>query len=96
MLLSRGVEWHILMDSSAEFALLLHCRHANAHILSCLSRRTRYSSLGQALKARRAREMQLTAVLGPLLLAILAASWSPLLTPGAPEWRLVETIWSLR
>ena len=42
-------------------------------LASCrvFGRHTRYSSLGQALKVRKDREMQLTAVLGPLLLAIL-------------------------
>ena len=48
---------------TADTLMLASCRVFGRH--------TRYSSLGQALKARKAREMQLTAVLGPLLLAIL-------------------------
>ena len=38
------------------------------------------------MKARKGREMQLTAELRPLLLAILA----PLPTPGSPEWRQLK------
>ena len=51
--------------------LNLHCRLALARVLSCLDRRARYSSLGWLMTARKDREMQLTVVLGPLLLAIL-------------------------
>ena len=46
---------------------------AHARVLSRLDRRARYSSLGRPLKARKGREMQLTAELRPLLLAILGA-----------------------
>ena len=49
----------------------LHCRIAHARVLSYLDRRSRYSSLGRPLTVRKDREIQLTAVLGPLLLAIL-------------------------
>ena len=48
---------------TADTLMLASCRVFGRH--------ARYSSLGQALKVRKAREMQLTAVLGPLLLAIL-------------------------
>ena len=51
----------------------LRCRLALARVLSRLDRRARYSSLGRPLKARKGREMQLTAELEPLLLAILGA-----------------------
>ena len=56
------------------------------------------SSLGRPLKARKARkarEMLLTAVLGPLLPGHLG-TWAPLPTPEAPEWRPAEAFRSLR
>ena len=65
----------------------LHCRLAHARVLSYLDRRARYSRLQRPLKVRNDREMQLTAVLGPLLLAIVGRLCRRY---GAPERRRLK------
>ena len=72
MLLSRGVDEHSAQIDACRRGICT----AGSLMLASYSypdRRARYSSLQLPLKVRKDRDMQLTAVLGPLLLAILGA-----------------------
>ena len=70
----------------------LHFRLAHARVISCLDRSSPCSTVETPLKALKADEMLLIAVLGQLLLAILGA----FAEPGAPEWRPAEAVRSPR